>query len=248
MKMPCMSVISLMGLREVILRNGLLSPCQIRCFLDHFQMMAPMRLKKLDLSYSILQTVEPDILARSVCLLETAIIRGCALTFTQVNAIAQNILEREDEDGRFCLKHLDLAANNNQRQADTPLLAAALSRIETVNIKEYNPKPKPPYQLARHLFTALSEDEDSKVRQLELSDVPNRPLSTKLEKIHFNEASFHPDVMLNVLGEENSKLKTLEIEDCEGFDSVILPEAFFTWIISGFIQQCEQKLLDVKPE
>ena len=81
-----------------------------------------------------------------------------------------------------------------------------------------------------------------------ICDVPNRPLSAKLEKIHFNEASFHPDVMLNVLGEENSKLKTLEIEDCEGFDSVILPEAFFTWIISGFIQQCEQKLLDVKPE
>ena len=107
-KMPCMSVASVMGLREVTLRNGLLSPCQISCFLQHFSMMAPMNLKKLDLSYSVLQEVKPDILGRSVCLLETAIIRGCALSFTQVNAIAEKILMEEDEDW-FCLKHLDLA-------------------------------------------------------------------------------------------------------------------------------------------
>ena len=246
MKMPCMSVASVMGLREVTLRNGLLSPCQIDCFLDHFSLMAPMRLKKLDLSYSVLDKVRPDILARSVCLLETAIIRGCALDFTHVNAIAQKILMEEDEDW-FCLKHLDIAENNNQRQADTQLLAAALSRIETVNMKEYNPQP--PSQLSRHLFNEISGDEDSKVRQLQLSDVPLRPLSSKLEKLHFNEARFHPNVMMYVLGgENNSNLKTLEITDCEGFDSVILPKPFFH-LDHLRIQSTMQKLLSIaKPQ
>ena len=223
-QMPCMSVASLMGLREVTLRNGLLSPCQLGCFLDHFQMMAPMRLKKLDLSYSVLQPVEPHILARSVCLLETAIIRGCALSFIQINAIAEKILDWDAD--WFCLNHLDLAENNNLRQADTAMLAAALTRIETVHIKEYNPKP--PSQISSYLFTAIKEYEGSKVRQLELSDVPGWSLSSKLEKLHFNEARFPPDVMLNVLGEKNcSNLKTLEIEDCEGFDSVALNKPFF---------------------
>ena len=223
--MPCMSVASLMGLREVTLRNGLLSPCQIGCFLDHFQMMAPMRLKKLDLSYSILQTVKPDILARTVCLLETAIIRGCALTCTQINAIAQKILEWEDEHW-FCLKELDLAENNNMRQADTGLLATALSRIERVHIKEFDPQPQFPSELAHDLLAAINDN--SKLRQLELCDVPIRPLTPNLEKIHFNEARFPPDVMVTVLGDgNNSKLKTLEIVDCKDFDSVTLTEPFF---------------------
>lgn len=61
-----------------------------------------------------------------------------------------------------------------------------------------------------------------------MSDVPVRPFSSKLEKLHFTEARFHPAVMTTVLEKgNNSKLNTLEIEDCEGFDSVILPESFF---------------------
>ena len=223
-KMPSKTIASLMGLSEVTLRNGLLSPFQIHSFLENFSMMTPKKLKKLDLSYSVLQEVEPNILARSVCLLETAIIRGCALTFAQVNAIAQEILMEEDADW-FCLKHLDLAENNNQRHADTQLLATALSRIETVNMKEYNPKP--PSHLSEHLFNEITLDEDSKIRQLQLSDVPLRPFLSKLEKIHFNEAIFHPDVLVNCLIEENSKLKTLEIENGESFESVFLTKPFF---------------------
>merc|ERR1712226_573760 len=129
-------------------------------------MMAPMRLKKLDLSYSNLQTVKPDILARTVCLLETAIVRGCSLTFTQINAIAWKIMGW-DEDW-FCLKHLDLAENNNLRQADFQLVGIALTKIERVHIKEYDPQPYYTSKLSRFLINGINMDEDSQIRQLEL--------------------------------------------------------------------------------
>ena len=218
-KLDCRSIASLTGLREVSLRNNLLFPHQIRFFFDQISLMAPINLKKLDLSCSVLKTVEPDVLARSVCRLETVIFRSCVLYSYQIHAIARKILEEEDADW-FCLKELDLSENNFN--CDTQLLATALSRIERVHIKEFYPPAQS--QLSLDLFDAINDD--SKVRHLELSDVPLRPLTAKLEKIHFNDATFYPDVMMTLLGEGN-KLKTLEIQNCKGFDSVALTEAFF---------------------
>ena len=124
---PSLLAVAACGLERLEMASTGLGEEQVRVlFMELARGQA--RLRYLDLKYNSLAGVEPEVVARAVNSLQTAILRGCSLTREQVTSILEQV---EEGSG---LQELDIAGNRETRDVAAEVLDRARSRIRRLKL------------------------------------------------------------------------------------------------------------------
>ena len=148
------------------------------------------KLQVLQISFSDLSAVSPDVLAKVIGNLEVAELHWCLLTERQAEALFKQLEKSESKS----LKQLDLGYNNLST-VPTSTMANVLNRLERVNV--YNIMPKLTSSQVNHILLFITQ-------------------GSQLSELNLGGANFQGiDIAEEIIGEAISRLDVVCLSLCE---------------------------------
>jgi len=136
------------------------TPDQVQSIFHKIANCKNIKLTKINVSYNNLSSVPVDVLVKAISRLETVDLSFTRLTSDQVQSIFRKIANCET----IKLKKLNISSNNLS-SVPADMLVKAISRLETVNLR--NTKLTPAQIIAT--FTLVAENTSSSLREVRLS-------------------------------------------------------------------------------
>ena len=184
---PGMLARALGKIREVRLPYALLGKVQIEKILD--SIIEGCKIKILDVEGNILTDLDPQILAEAVCKLDAANLNDTDLTTPQIKTIFTAI----SSDENILLK--DLNIGENEVQVKPELLAAAVTKLERLNLNSSGLSSNQTGAIFSAIQAPGSRLSTLELQHNDLSSVEPGLLAravTRLEEVNFQNAKMTP--------------------------------------------------------